>query len=179
MKLWIVPFQMGGRRRDTGRVGYNGNRKDWHRSTSSSSSSSSSSSQSSWSWCSQDGYFHCHRDDRPHLYFHSQHCHHHHISIIIVMLMLSGWTLWKTFKPRAMLRISRRGKELRTRDCESFYFLVFFYLKIRDCVSFFSCFFLLEVQGLWAFYFLFYSKIRECESFSISPPIQIKLTRFP
>ena len=47
------------------------------------------------------------------------------ISIIIVMLMLSGWTLWKTSKPRAMLRISRRGKELRTRDCESFYFLVF------------------------------------------------------
>ena len=85
MKLWIVPFQMGGRRRDTGRVGYNGNRKDWHRSTSSSSSKSlsfwvspsSSLSQSSWSWCWKDGYFHCHRDDRPHLHFHSQHCHHH------------------------------------------------------------------------------------------------------
>ena len=55
------------------------------------------------------------------------------ISIIIVMLMLSGWTLWKTSKPRAMLRISRRGKELRTRDCESFYFLVFFYSSCCRC----------------------------------------------
>ena len=140
MKPWIVPFQMGGRRRDTGRVGYNGNRKDWHRSTSSSSSKSlsfwvspsSSVSQSSWSWCWKDGYFHCHRDDRPHLHFHSQHCHHHHISIIIVMLMLSGWTHWRTSKPRAMLRISRLGKELRTRDCESFYFLVFYRTRVRS-----------------------------------------------
>ena len=54
------------------------------------------------------------------------------ISIIIVMLMLSGWTLWKTSKPRAMLRISRRGKELRTRDCESFYFLVFYRTRVRS-----------------------------------------------
>ena len=80
------------------------------------------------------------------------------IIIIIVMLMLSGWTLWKTSKPRAMLRISRRGKELRTRDCESFYFLVFFYLKIRDCVSFFSCCFFTRGPGIVCLFIFFFTR---------------------